>query len=187
MPYSPKLPFAGMQNLNAYDTVMNHQLETVVQAFDPVYGDAELVYMAMPTSTALAVGTIVTKVATSLTNVPTLNLGNVTVANGSVATAMPTGAANTAQAVYVVINPLSSSATRQFGWVLKYGQFPVLKTAVTVPSGSRCFISGTAGRFYVTASAGKTLQGMRTANTASVTSTTSTVLCNITNPMIQGA
>lgn len=187
MPFSPKLPLAGMQNLNAYDTVMNHQLETVVQAFDPVYGDAELVYMAMPTSTTLPAGTIVTKVATNLTNVPTPTLGNVTVANGSVATAMPTSAGNTGQPVYVVINALASSATRQFGWVMKYGQYPVLKTAVTVPAGSRCFISGTAGRFYVTASAGKTLQGMRTANTASVTSTTSTVLCNIANPMIQGA
>jgi hypothetical protein len=177
----------GVQTLNGYDSILNSEIGQQVLAFDPVYGQATLEYMACPTSTALPAGMLVTKVATALTSVPTPEGNSVTLSSAPVATPMPTNSANSAQPVYVVVNALASSTTRQFGWFMCQGQFPVLKTAVRVSPASRVWISGTAGRFYQTSSAGKTIVGIRSANLTTALSTVSTVLCNVATPMIQGS
>jgi hypothetical protein len=101
---------------------------------------------------------------------------------------MPTSSGNTARPVAVAINAITSDANNvQYAWFQIQGRAAVLKTAVTVPTNSRLFISGTAGRFHLAASAGKTIVGARTANAASVTSTTSTVLVDLYRPVLQGA
>jgi len=179
--------YIGVQTLSGYDSILNNAPETVVEAFDEVYGDAELVYLACPLSTALPAGLLVTKVSTSITSVPTPDGRSITLANAPVATPMPTTSGSTGQPVYVVVNAMASTTTRQFGWFMRNGQFPVLKTAVAVAPASRVWISGTAGRFYQTSSTGKNIVGIRTANTATVVTSTSTVLCNVNVPMIQGS
>ncbi len=131
----------------------------------------EFIYLAVATSTAIPLGTIVVWDASNYR-----------------ATAMPTSSGNTARPVAVAINAITSDANNvQYAWFQIQGRAAVLKTAVTVPTNSRLFISGTAGRFHLAASAGKTIVGARTANAASVTSTTSTVLVDLYRPVLQGA
>lgn len=199
MAFSARTPNAGFPSLNGYDKIKYAEFETRVQAFDPVYGDATLVYLACPQS-ALATSTLVTKVATSINNLTTNSAvfqlpdgRQTTFANAPVATVMPTSSGNSGQPVYVTINSFTTTlysdlaTARYFGWFMEMGQFPVLKTSVAVSPASRVWISGTAGRFYQTSSTGKNIVGIRTANTATIVTSTSTVLCNINVPMIQGS
>jgi len=66
-----------------------------------------------------------------------------------------------------------------YGWYQITGPATIKKTAVTVSPGVKIFLSGTAGRIKVLTSAGLLILGARTANTTTVTSTTSTVLVTI--------
>jgi hypothetical protein len=63
----------------------------------------------------------------------------------------------------------------------------IKKTAVAVPPATGLWLSGTAGRFYVTASTGKGIVGARSANLATIASGTSTVTCLINRPSIETA
>ena len=62
----------------------------------------------------------------------------------------------------------------------------MLKTAIQVTLDSAIYISATAGRFYLTASAGSQVVGARTVNATTITTTTSTVLVQIDDPKMQG-
>ena len=162
----------GTQDLATVDTTARVPLGTEIRVYDPTYGEGRAVYLAVPTSTAISAGTLV--YATPSTNR--------VAAVPAVGTSKKTG-----RAVYVCINAVSSDTTNvQYTWFLKKGITPVLKTAVQVVPDSAVYISTTAGRFYLTASAGAQIVGARTANAATVTTTTSTVLVNIDNPALQG-
>lgn len=105
-------------------------------------------------------------------------------------TVIPAGSSskNSGVAVAVAINTVASNATQtQYTWFLIQGQYAVLKTAVTIPPQSKVYMSATAGRFYSTASAGKQILGARTNNTATVTSTTSSVLVYLNYSAMEGA
>lgn len=161
----------GTQDLATVDTIQRCPLGTEIRVWDPTYGEGRAVYWKIGTSTAIAAGTLVYASASGT------------------ATAVPASATSkkTGRAVYVSLAAVASdSVNTQYAWFLKKGFTAVLKTAVTVPADSAVYISTTAGRFYLTASAGGQIIGARTANSASVTSTTSTVLVQIDNPSIQG-
>ena len=161
----------GTQDLATVDTTARVPLGTEIRVWDPTYGEGRAVYLKVGTSTAIAAGTLVYASAS-----------NTATAVPAVSTSKKTG-----RAVYVALNAVSSDSTNtQYTWFLKKGIAPVLKTAVTVAADQPLYISTTAGRFYLTASAGAQIVGARTANTASVTSTTSTVLVQIDNPCLQG-
>lgn len=81
---------------------------------------------------------------------------------------------------------LGTVADNSYAWFQIGGKVTILKTAVAVAADSPLYISTTAGRFYGTASAGAQIVGARTINSSSVTTTTSTVLCLINRPTIQG-
>ena len=82
---------------------------------------------------------------------------------------------------------MSANVASQYGWYQIGGLAVVKKTAVAVSPQVALFLSGTAGRVHVTASSGKGIVGMRSANLASVTSTTSTVVAAINRPAIEAA
>ena len=158
LPGTPFWPFLGA-------TVTGYETSTSTIG---IASGGEFIYLAIPASTTIAAGTIVTWN-------PSYQVA-----------AMPTTSGNSGRPVAVAIQPITSSTSVQYAWFQRQGRVAVLKTAVTVPSDSRLFVSGTAGRFYVTASAGKQIIGARTVNAASITSTTSTVLVYIDRPTIQG-
>lgn len=82
--------------------------------------------------------------------------------------------ANTGRPIALAITAVGAS---QYGWFAIQGKHLVLKTAVKISPDSRMWISGTAGRFFSTATTGKQILNARTVNSATVASTTSTVLC----------
>ena len=171
MAYKSADTYLGSQDLATVDTSKRVPLGTQIKCVDPTYGEGVAIYLAIPTSTAIAAGTLVYGNAS-------LNA----VAVPAVSTSKKTG-----RSVYVALAAVASDASNiQYAWFLKKGITAVLKTAVTVPADSAVYISTTAGRFYLTASAGAQVLGARTANAASVTSTTSTVLVQINEPKLQG-
>jgi len=91
--------------------------------------------------------------------------------------------ANTGRPFAVALTTVTSG---QYGWFLVQGKVAVLKTAIKVSPDSRMWISGTAGRFFATATSGKQLLGARTVNSATIGSTTSTVNCIFQFPHVQG-
>ncbi|NBW10905.1 MAG: hypothetical protein EBR82_23035 [Caulobacteraceae bacterium] len=158
----------GVSNLPS--TVLEAQLGEIRTAWDPTYGYGEFIYLKIPASTAI-----------------TANLVYQWTAGYAVA-ALPVLATskNTGHQVAVAPAAVASSTSVQYGWFQIQGQTPVLKTAVTVSPDSVVYASGTAGRIKVLTSAGGQITGMRTANAATVTSTTSTVLCYLNRPAMQG-
>lgn len=171
MAYKSADTYIGTQDLATVDTTKAVPLGTVIRCVDPVYGEGQAIYLAIPTSTAIAAGLLVYASASlRATAVPV------------VSTSKKTG-----RSVYVALAAVASDASNvQYAWFLKKGITTVLKTAVAVAADSAVYISTTAGRFYVTASAGAQIVGARTANSASVTTTTSTVLVQIDNPVLTG-
>jgi hypothetical protein len=69
----------------------------------------------------------------------------------------------------------ANTATTSLGWYQITGPATIKKTAVQVLPNVKIFLSATAGRIKVLASAGMQILGARTSNTVTVTSTTSTV------------
>lgn len=93
-------------------------------------------------------------------------------------TVVPVGATskNTGAAVAVANNAVTSNAsTVQYTWFLIQGTIAALKTAVAAAPQLPVYMSATAGRIYVTASAGKQILGARTNNTATASAGQSTV------------
>lgn len=146
-------------------TTRKHPLGTIVRAKDSTYGEGEFIYLLGVGSTV--VGSLVTYNATTYQTA--LSPTNATTDSVPVAVAM------------------SANVASQYGWYQIGGLAVVKKTAVAVSPQVALFLSGTAGRVYVTASSGKGIVGMRSANLASVTSTTSTVVAAINRPAIEAA
>jgi len=156
-------------------------LGEIVTAYNNATGvasAAEFIYLQIPTSTAIAAGTLVQWTSTGTNASPTFY----------VAAALPVLATskNTGNSVGVCVAAVSSSTSVQYAWFQIQGVATVLKTAVTVSPNVVIYASGTAGRFKVLTSAGGQILGARTANPATVTSTTSTVLVYLDRPKMQG-
>ena len=87
----------------------------------------------------------------------------------------------------IAVSMSANTSTTTYSWYQTQGVATVKKTAVTVSPGVPIYISGTAGRIKVVQSAYLQIIGAQTANTATVTSTTSTVLVTLANPVAEGA
>lgn len=158
----------GVTNLPG--NVLEPQLGEIRTGWDTTLGGAEFIYLKIPASTTLSVGNMVQWTSGySLAILPVLATSK-----------------NTGHQVAVCPVAIASSTSVQYGWFQIQGQCNVLKTAVTVSPDSVVYASATTGRLKVLTSAGGQITGLRTANAATVTSTTSTVLCYLNRPAMQG-
>lgn len=155
----------GLQPITTTSTTQLHPLGKIIRAKDndATQGFGEFIYLLGVVNTV--VGLLVKYNATTFQTVILTNTAN---QNVPVAVAM------------------SANVASQYGWYQISGNAVVKKTAVAVSPQVPVFISGTAGRVKVIASAGLQVLGARTANLTSVTSTTSTVTITIDRPSAQG-
>lgn len=158
----------GVTNLPSI--VLEAQLGEIRLAWDPTFGYGEFIYLKIPASTAITAGLLYQWTA------------------GYTVAVLPVLATskNTGHQVALANTTFASVTPVQYAWFQIQGQSTVLKTAVTVSPDSVVYASATAGRIKVLTSAGGQITGLRTANTATVTSTTSTVLCYMNRPAMQG-
>lgn len=153
---------AGSQPIASNSTVQKHPLGTIVRGWDPTYGEGEFIYLLGVASTI--VGSVVKYNATTYQTVLVTNTA--------------------VQAVPVAV-AMAATVASEYGWYQISGNAVVKKTAVTVSPQVTLFLSATAGRVKVLASAGLQVVGARSANLTTVTSTTSTVVVTINRPHLQ--
>lgn len=155
---------------NLPSTVLESQLGEIRTAWDSTFGYGEFIYLKIPASTAITAGLLYQWTAGyAIAVLPVLATSK-----------------NTGHQVALCPATIASNTAVTYGWFQIEGQNNVLKTAVTVSPDSVVYASATAGRIKVLTSAGGQITGLRTANAATVTSTTSTVLCYFNRPAIQG-
>ncbi len=156
----------------------------IVSAWEPSLGWAEFILLAVPKSTAIPVGTIVTwdaayNAALDGTTKSVGTLCAVSVASATISSGNP------------VTDPLggglaSNSTNVMYTWFLLTGRAWTLKTAVQVTPNVPIFVSATSGRFKVVSSAGGQFLGARAA-TATTTSTQSMAIVLWQRSTIEGA
>lgn len=145
---------------------------SILTAQDNTLGEARFILLAVPVSTAITVG-LLYQWDKNYTVVLVPASGT------SKNTGVPVACAYTA---------VTSNATSiQYAWFLIQGQVAVLKTAVACSPQSSVYISTTAGRVKFVSSAGMTILGARTQNTATVSSGFSTVNVYLNYSAIEGA
>ena len=158
---------AGVTMANSSTTVptLPAVLGMICRAIDPTYGEGEFILLLGVASTV--VGSVVTYSPTTYQ------------------TTLSPNTANLSQPVAVA---MSACTAGLFGWYQISGLAVVKKTNVKVdPAGTRrIYQSATAGRIMQTSAAGKNILGAASANLTTVTSTTSTVVCSINRPHLQG-
>jgi hypothetical protein len=152
----------GTQAIDATSTVQNHPLGTIRKARHATFGEGEFIYLLGVTGTAAGL-----LVRYNATTYQTVVLVNTAVQACPVAVAM------------------SANIGSQWGWYQIEGNTTVLKTAVAITPTVAVYISGTAGRVKLIASAGLQIVGCRSANLTTVTSTTSSVVLTINRPHCQ--
>ena len=138
-------------------------LGTVAKAVDPTYGEGTFIRLLGVGSTV--VGSLVTFNATTHQTALSPTTGNNA---GPVAVAM------------------SACVAGEHGWYQIRGLAVIKKTGVAVSPQVAIFVSATAGKIKVAASAGLQVLGARTANLTTVVTTTSTVVVAINDPHLQG-
>lgn len=147
------------------------KLGEIRKAWDDTLGAAEFIYLKVPASTAIPLGTVVQWTS------------------GYTVAVLPVLATSKNTGVSVAVAPvaIASSDDVQYGWFQIQGAAIVLKTAVQVtPTGVPVYASATAGRIKLLTSAGGQISGMRTFNSATVTTITSTVTVFMDRPRMQG-
>lgn len=158
----------GITNLPS--TILEPALGEIRKAFDTTNGSVEVIYLKIPASTAITANLLYTWTSGfSVAVLPVLATSK-----------------NTQSPVCACLATQASQTGVTYGWFQVQGQALVLKTAVTVSPNVVVYASGTAGRIKVLTSAGGQITGMLSFNAATVTSTTSTVLCFMNRPMMQG-
>jgi hypothetical protein len=157
--FRPKIAF---QPIATTGTTQNHPLGTIVRAQDPTFGQGEFIYLLGVISTV--VGSVVRYNATTF---------------------QTTLAVNTAVQVVPVAVAMSANVASQYGWYQIAGLATIKKTAVQFTPNVAMYLSATAGRVKAVASAGLQVINSRTANLATVTSTTSTIVALINRPSLQ--
>lgn len=152
----------GCQPIQNTETTQKHTLGTIVRANNDTYGEGEFIYLLGVASTEA--GSLVRYNAT---------------------TYQTTLVVNTAVQVCSVAVAMSANVASQYGWYQIGGNAVIKKTSVAVSPSVPIFLSATAGRVKVAASAGLQVVGARTANLATVVTTTSTVVVTINRPHLQ--
>lgn len=183
MAYKFSSPILGALGVTTYTTVApgtgnlpsvtyEPQLGEIRNAWDITLGSwAEFIYLKIPTSTTITLGLLYQWSGTyTVAVLPILSTSK-----------------NTGHQVALAVSSLTSDSTNvNYGWFQISGLGTVLKTAVAAAPDVVVYASGTAGRIKILTSAGGQITGMRTANTTTVTSTTSTVTCYLSRPALQG-
>ena len=157
------LEFTGAQPIEDTSTTAVHPLGFKIRANNDTYGCGEFIYLLGVASTV--VGNLVTwnALTCQTTLAPdTVNLGQ------QVAVAM------------------SANVASQYGWYQIYGAAVIKKPAAKALPNNAVFMSTTAGRVSTTINTSTQILGARTANSATITTTTSTVVVSICYPFIQG-
>ncbi len=165
MAYSVHRP-AGAQPIENTETAAKHVLGALANATDPTYGEGEFIYLLGVASTVI---------------------GNVV--DYSTTTYQTALSANTANQSNPVAVAMSANVAAQYGWYQVSGLAVIKKTAVKADpavNANRVYQSATTGRIMQTSVAGKAILGASRANLTTVTSTTSTVICQINRPHKQG-
>ena len=137
-------------------------LGKIVRADDPTYGEGEFILLLGVAGTE--VGSVVKYNATTYQ------------------TALVTNSAS--QDVPVAV-AMSANLAGTFGWYQIAGNAVIKKTAVAVTPQVTLFLSATAGRVKVLASAGLQVVAARSANLATIGATVSTVTVTINRPHLQ--
>jgi hypothetical protein len=137
-------------------------LGKICRADDPTFGEGEFIMLVGVAGTE--VGSVVKYNATTY---QTVLVTAVAVQNVPVAVAMSANLAGT------------------FGWYQISGNAVIKKTAVAVTPQVTLFISATAGRLKVLASAGLQVGAARSANLTTIAATVSTVTVTINRPALQ--
>ena len=137
-------------------------LGQIVQAWEPTLGYGEFMYLGVPTSTAVPLGTLVTWMTGTNANY--------------IVAVCPTTAKSAAPVAVSVSNTTgatggitSNSSSVQYAWFQVAGLAQTLKTAVIHSLNAKLFVSGTAGRVMVTSASGTNIIGARTASSNSAT------------------
>lgn len=161
-------------------------LGQVVQALENTLGAGEFIYLAVPVSTAVPLGTVVSY---TLSGVNQYNIVAVPAKGTSQKTGVPL-AVCVSSTVQNSGAGITSNATQiQYAWFQCGGVVQALKPAATqvAPGTVGVYVSATAGRIYFTPSAGGQILGARQANTATVTTTASCVLIYLNGrPVLEG-
>ncbi len=138
MAFAPSFDLPGGQPITDTSTVQKHPLGTRIRAIDPVYGEAEFVYLKGVASTV--VGSVVTfdqrNGTTTLTTLSTLGL---------------------------IAVSMSANVASQYGWYCVAGACSA--KAATVASGAQAQLTATAGTVDDLAVAEKYIRGMNFAST----------------------
>jgi hypothetical protein len=137
-------------------------LGKIVRADDPTFGEGEFIMLVGVASTV--VGSLVSYNATTYQTVLVPNTGN--------------------QACPVAV-AMSANLAGTFGWYQIAGNAVIKKTAVAVTPQVTVFLSATAGRIKVLASAGLQVVAARSANLTTIAAGTSTVTVTINRPHLQ--
>jgi len=137
-------------------------LGKIVRADDPTYGEGEFILLLGVAGTEI--GSVVKYNATTY---QTVLVTNTAVQDVPVAVAMSANLAGT------------------FGWYQISGNAVIKKTAVAVTPQVTVFLSATAGRVKVLASAGLQVVAARSANLTTIAATVSTVTVTINRPHLQ--
>lgn len=156
---------AGAQAIANTETTQKHPLGQTVRGFDPTYGQGEFIYLLGVSGTEVGMWALY-DATTYQTALGTVALGK----NKGI----PLGVA------------MSANVGSQYGWYQIAGNAVMKKTTVAVTPQVPIFISATAGRIKVLASAGQQILGAQTANLTTIVTTTSTVVVTINRPFTQG-
>lgn len=154
--------FMGCQPIQTTDTTQRHALGQITKATNDTYGEGEFIYLLGVASTEA--GSLVKYNATTFQTVLVT--------------------ATAVQACPVAVS-MSANVASQYGWYQIAGNAVIKKTGVAVTPQVTLFISATAGRVKVAASAGLQIVGARSANLTTVVTTTSTVVVTINRPHLQ--
>lgn len=163
-------PWVGTTN-DLPSVTVAAQLGMVIDMWDATLGQAKAILLKVPTSTTTTAGLLYQ-----------WDKNYTVVVVPALATSKTTGVA-----VAVALASAASNTTLvQYGWFLIQGIATTLKTAAAVAPQVPISISTTAGRVVANATVGGTILGARSQNTASITSTTSTVSVYFNFSAIEG-
>jgi len=175
MAYVLSIPMVGFLQINQTDAGITPPnsatviptppatLGQIVRAVDPTYGEGEFILLLGVASTAI--GSLVTYNATTYQ------------------TALSANTAGLGQPVAVA---MSANLAGTFGWYQIGGLAVIAKTAVQTTAQVAVYQSATAGSIMPTAATGRQILGARSANLATVTTTTATLVVSINRPHLQG-
>lgn len=162
MAYFPIENRLGLQRIADTSATAQHGLGTRIRAYDSTYGEGEFIYLLGVAATEIGLWV-----------------------RWNATTYQTTVVVNTAVQTMPVAVAMSANLATFYGWYQLAGNAVVKKTAVAVAPNLALYVSATAGRAKVIASAGLQIVGARSANLATVSAAVSTVVMTINHPHLQ--